>query len=133
MKKKIAIIGLDWRAWCADHLSPDFEISLFDKSRASGRLSTRRAQSGEIIFTFDHGRSISLQTQLPSKIGWSHLRQTVMCVDGSREWLLFQRRPSATSHFREICFLPIYEFGWQSKVFSMGASATLSRHASGGN
>lgn len=57
MKKKIAIIGAGLAGLvCADHLSPDFEISLFDKSRGtSGRLSTRRAQSGETIFAFDHG------------------------------------------------------------------------------
>ena len=57
MKKKIAIIGAGLAGFvCADHLSSDFEISLFDKSRGmSGRLSTRRAQSGETIFAFDHG------------------------------------------------------------------------------
>ena len=57
MKKKIAIIGAGLAGLvCADHLSLDFEISLFDKSRGmSGRLSTRRAQSGETIFAFDHG------------------------------------------------------------------------------
>ena len=57
MKKKIAIIGAGLAGLvCADHLSPDFNISLFDKSRGmSGRLSTRRAQSGETIFAFDHG------------------------------------------------------------------------------
>jgi len=57
MKKKIAIIGAGMAGLaCADHLAPDFEISLFDKSRGmSGRLSTRRAQSGETNFAFDHG------------------------------------------------------------------------------
>ncbi len=57
MKKKIAIIGAGLAGFvCADHLSPDFEISVFDKSRGmSGRLSTRRAQSGDTIFAFDHG------------------------------------------------------------------------------
>ena len=57
MRKKIAIIGAGLAGLvCADHLSSDYEISLFDKSRGmSGRLSTRRAQSGETVFTFDHG------------------------------------------------------------------------------
>ncbi len=57
MKRKIAIIGAGLAGLvCADHLSSDYEISLFDKSRGmSGRLSTRRAQSGETVFAFDHG------------------------------------------------------------------------------
>ena len=57
MKKKIAIIGAGLAGLaCADRLSSDFEISLFDKSRGlSGRLSTRRAQSGAADFAFDHG------------------------------------------------------------------------------
>jgi len=57
MKKKIAIIGAGLAGLvCADYLSPDFEISLFDKSRGmSGRLSTRRAEDGNLVFSFDHG------------------------------------------------------------------------------
>ena len=53
----IAIIGTGIAGLaCADALSQVFQISLFDKSRGlSGRLSTRRAQTEEKAYTFDHG------------------------------------------------------------------------------
>lgn len=56
-KQKIAIIGTGMAGLaCADALGADFDISLFDKSRGlSGRLSTRRAQSHDTDYAFDHG------------------------------------------------------------------------------
>ena len=83
MKKKIAIIGTGLAGLvCADHLSPDFEISLFDKSRGmSGRLSTRRAQSGETVFAFDHGaqyfsaRSVAFKNWLEPLEAKGHVRR----------------------------------------------------------
>ena len=65
MKTRIAIIGTGMAGLaCADHLSSQFDISIFDKSRGlSGRLSTRRARAagGEGVqphasaHGFDHG------------------------------------------------------------------------------
>ena len=57
MKTKLAIIGTGMAGLaCADQLSQQFDISLFDKSRGlSGRCSTRRAKSGDTAFAFDHG------------------------------------------------------------------------------
>ena len=83
MKKKIAIIGTGLAGLvCADRLSPDFEISLFDKSRGmSGRLSTRRAQSGETVFAFDHGaqyfsaRSVAFKNWLEPLEAKGHVRR----------------------------------------------------------
>ena len=83
MKKKIAIIGTGLAGLvCADRLSPDFEISLFDKSRGmSGRLSTRRAQSGETVFAFDHGaqyfsaRSVAFKNWLKPLEAKGHVRR----------------------------------------------------------
>jgi len=83
MQKKIAIIGTGLAGLvCADRLSPDFEISLFDKSRGmSGRLSTRRAQSGETVFAFDHGaqyfsaRSVAFKNWLEPLEAKGHVRR----------------------------------------------------------
>ena len=60
-KPHIAIIGTGMAGLaCADALGAGFEISLFDKSRGlSGRLSTRRAKSGETDYASIMARNIS--------------------------------------------------------------------------